>query len=340
MRLYKNQLFTPENKLYKAYQVIKKVKLNPYKTAQELRQYLAFLVLFMALIALSCSPIFTKLSEAEISANATIFHRLWIATIILTFWQQANLSSQERDHSPLEVLLPLRNYKQQGLLILASLAATASALCWAWSLTQTSVASSTVLRSLTPLFIAVGGWLVFQQTCDRKFIIGMILAMVGGIAISWDDLQLGTEYLRGDGLALLSAALHGVNLLVAGHLRDRLDTWTILFWRCACGAVVMLPFVWFTEASLFPISGQTWLLVIALAVVCQTLGQGLLVYSLKQFSSSFVAIFMLLKPVVSAILAWMILAENLSIFNAAAVIFILIGIYFAKSSKSSEKSTH
>lgn len=298
---------------------------------------IALILLFIALIALACSPIFTKLSEIEISPSATIFHRLWIATIALNLWQVGNNPTEEGLETKLVERSPWSG-KQRALLILASIAATTSALCWAWSLTQTSVASSTVLRSFSPLFIALAGWLILNQKCDRQFFLGMILAVVGGITIGWDDLQLGQEYLMGDGIALLSAALHGVNLLVIGYLRDWIDTKTILLWRCGFGALIIFPLVLMTEENLLPVSWHGWLLVFLLAIICQVLGQGLLVYSLKQFSSSFAAIFMLLKPVVTAFLAWIIFAENLSLLNGVALILILSGIYMAKSSSSSEKA--
>ena len=38
--------------------------------------------LVLAIISLSLASIFVKLSEQEISPNALVFHRLWIATII------------------------------------------------------------------------------------------------------------------------------------------------------------------------------------------------------------------------------------------------------------------
>ena len=291
---------------------------------------LNLLVLAIAVIALAFSPIFTKLSEFELSPTATIFNRLWIATIIVSFWQFINTFRGEITSTEFR-----SSVRERGLLILASFSATASALLWAISFTQTSIASSTVLRSLTPLFIALGAWLILNQRFDRKFILGMILAIIGGISIGWDDLQLGTEHLQGDGIALLSAALHGVNILTVGYLRDLgCTTDRVLLWRCAAGALMVMPIVYLTDLPLFPVSVEGWLTVIALALVCQTFGQGLLVFSLKQFSSSFVGIFALLKPIVTALLAWVIFAEDISVANSIALVLILTGIYLAKSSDS------
>ncbi|MEL6579655.1 MAG: DMT family transporter [Cyanobacteria bacterium J06621_12] len=305
---------------------------------QIITETLSLVVLAIAIIALAFSPIFTKLSELELSPTATIFNRLWISTIIISVWQSIATWRSEDDSIESNSPKSKPSYREKSLLILASASATASALLWAISFTQTSIASSTVLRSLTPLFISSGAWLILKQRFDRQFLLGMILAVVGGIVIGWDDLQLGGNHLLGDGIALLSAALHGANILTVGYLRDRgCTTDRVLLWRCGGGALMILPLIYLTDIPMFPVSLQGWLTVIALAVVCQTFGQGLLVFSLKQFSSSFVGIFALLKPLVTALLAWIIFAEGISITSGIALILILGGIYLAKSSNSSSQ---
>lgn len=292
----------------------------------------SLVILAIAIVALAFSPIFTKLGELELNPTTIIFNRLWISSIIVGCWQLIGTFQAEQT----SLTKSKFNYQEQGLLFLASFCATASALLWAISFTQTSIASSTVLRSLTPLFISFGAWLILKQQFKSQFIIGMIIAIIGAMVIGWDDLQVGNDYLVGDGVALLSAALHGVNILTVGYLRERgCTTERVLFWRCASGSLIILPVLLLTNAELFPISLQGWLTVIALAVVCQTFGQGLLVFSLKQFSSSFVGIFALLKPLITAILAWVIFAEGINIVNAIALVLILVGIYLAQSSNSS-----
>ena len=294
-------------------------------------------ILTIAVIALAFSPIFTKLSEIELSPTATIFNRLWIATIIVSGWQLIRTPAK---FGSIALTESISDRQQRSLLFLASGCATVSAVLWAMSLIHTSVASSTVLRSFTPIFISLGAWLILKQRFNRQFIVGMMLSIVGGMAIGWDDLQLGKDYLTGDGIALLSAALHGANILIIGYLRDRgCTTEKVLLWRCGCGALIVFPLC-LRDTSLFPLSLQGWLTIIALAVVCQTLGQGLLIYSLKQFSAGFVGIFALLKPLITALLAWAIFAETISISSSIALALILIGIYLAKSSDSPLKNSN
>jgi drug/metabolite transporter (DMT)-like permease len=294
------------------------------------------IALVIALTTLSFTAILIKLSIIEISPSATIFHRLWIATLVLWLWESINQTRSE-DNSSVKIEIAPNIDRQSGLLILMAVTSTASVACWAWSLSQTTVANSTVLRNLTPLFTSIGGWLFLNFKFERQFILGMIVALLGAIAIGWDDLQIGTESLWGDGIALLSAFLYAIYLLAVEHLRNSLNTTTILLWRCTLGTCLIFPVILFTEEALFPHSKQGWLIVVLLAIVCQVIGQGLLVYCLKQFSSGFIALFLLLQPVVTAILAWVIFAESLTFFNGLAFCLILGGIYIAQSSDSEIK---
>ena len=55
---------------------------NDLKKVEQLPTLSALVLLFIALIALSLAAIFIRFSEMEISSNATVFNRLWIAMTI------------------------------------------------------------------------------------------------------------------------------------------------------------------------------------------------------------------------------------------------------------------
>lgn len=328
------RIATPITESETASEFFLKLRLNLRSTSTTT----ALIALSAATLALSFAAIFIKLSEIEISPNATVFNRLWIATIVLWLWQKLELIGRSPENLTAKIEPLSATYREKGLLILVAIVSSASVMFWAWSITQTSIANSTVLRNLTPLFTNLGGWLIFNQRFERKFVLGMILAVVGGVALGWSDWKAEGEFLIGDGLALVSAVCYAINLLIIGSVRAKFNTTTILLWRCGFGALFIFPLAWFSEGSLFPYSWQGWLVVIAFAVVCQVIGQGLLIFSLKQFSSSFVAVFLLSEPIITAILAWIIFDESLSWFNGVIFGLILIGIYLAKSSNSAKKA--
>ena len=308
------------------------------------QNYAPLVSIFLALLFLSFTAIFLKLGETEISPNAIIFNRLWIATLILGLSQETSKLGQSSSNrinkksninkKDNEDNLATYTNKERWLLLLVVVSSTASVVFWAWSITETSVANSTVLRNLTPLFTSLLGWLILKQKFDRRFCWGMFIAIVGAIVIGSNDLQISADNFWGDATALFSALLYAIYLLASEQLRLSRSTTSILFWRCALGTLLVLPVALLTDGSLFPTSYLGWLVVIALAVVCQVCGQGLLIYSLDRFSSSFVALFLLFTPINAAILAWLIFAESLSWLNAIAFALVLLGIYIAQSSKS------
>eukprot|EP00439_Symbiodinium_sp_Y106_P081711 s792_g20.t2 len=114
-----------------------------------------------------------------------------------------------------------------ALFFTAGLAFSSSLSIWAWSLTQTSVANSTLLHNMMPIFTTLGAWLFFRQTCSRKFLLGMAVAMAGVTVIGVEDFQVNRGHL-GDAAALLAALLSSVNILVVKQLRHHFEAPTIL----------------------------------------------------------------------------------------------------------------
>ena len=293
------------------------------------------ILLFVAVFTLSLAPVLIKWSQQYIGLNATIFHRFWIATVILGLWKGVKSLAFQ----PQKASTPQEAYTIYDilLLLLTAILISGSQLLFAWSLTETSVANSSLLHNMTPIFATLGGWLLLKHSFNRKFLMGMTLAIVGAITISIQDFQIANDHLIGDSLALLSAVFYGANFLVVEKLRVKFSTISILLWSCFFRTFLTFPLAVFTEDRLFPSSLQGWLPVIFLAIFCQVIGSGILFYSLKQFSSGFASLFLLLEPIIATILAWVIFGEHLSLFNGLAFIVVLVGIYVAKSGGGSDK---
>ncbi|MEC4895353.1 MAG: DMT family transporter [Oscillatoria sp. PMC 1051.18] len=297
----------------------------------------AIAALLTAIVALAFGPILIRLSEQDLGALAASFHCHWIAGVLLSFWN--GLRSFSRPPEDRSSPQPISEKTSViALLLLGGIFWSATIWCWFWSLGQTSVANATLLRSLTPIFVTLGGWLVWGKKFDRRFIMGMIVAIAGSCAIAFDDFQIGTSNLQGDVAALICALLSGVSLLILEELRTQLKTSKILAWRLVLVASLTFPILLFTENNYFPNSWQTWTAIIAQAAICLLVGQGLIVYCLSHLSSGFVAVTFLVEPLLSASLAWLIFLERLNFSNWVAFFIVLLGIYIAKSSQSAWKA--
>ncbi|NES68650.1 MAG: DMT family transporter [Okeania sp. SIO2D1] len=294
---------------------------------------LALPSLLIGVFILSFAAIFTRISENELGPAGTMFNRYLIAFTCLCLWDRIQSLGIGGLVKPQENI----GVKDWFGFILSSIVGTLTIFLWAWSLTQSSVANSNLLHNLTPIFTTLGGWLFLSQSFNPKFLLGMGLALVGAITIGWGDFQADTRSLFGDALALLSAVFYAANYLIRENLRSKFSATTILFWPCLFCGCFSLCLTLITENQIFPSTWQTWLAIIALGILCQLLGQWLLIHNLKHFSSSFVTLLMLLEPLLTAIFAWFIFSEPLTPLNWIAFFLVLAGIYLTKQSKGAEK---
>ena len=296
---------------------------------------IAPIALGIALLGIASASILIAIAEAEIKPNAITCDRLLIAAVAFSIWNTVKfLNNDDSDRA-----LAFQSYTVRAiaLLLVAGISFAISLSLWAWSLTQTSIANSTLLNNMMPIFTTLGGWLIFRQHFSRRFLIGMAVAIMGAIAIGIEDLQVADSNLIGDGAALVAAMFSAISILTLEQLRVQFLTSTIMQWTSLAGGLFLLPLVFFTESPTLPTCNTGWLAIVGLGLISQALGQGLLTYSLAKFSSSFVAVSMLAIPVIAAILAMIIFAEQLSLFNWIAFGIVLCGIYLAISAKNTSE---
>jgi len=289
--------------------------------------------LCLALVSIASAAIFIKFSEQEISPYATAFNRFWMTTVILGLWSSFKAVRRQQENSFTPQPSPYTG-AIIGQLFLVGLFLAADLMLWAWSLTQTSVANATLLANLTPVFSCLGGWLFCRRRFDQQFLLGMVIAIAAIFAIGFNDCQLASGKFVGDIAALIAAVSFSVYLSVLERLQSQLGTTRILLWSSAIATVVSLPIVLIDGGQVFPTSWQGWLTVICLAGVCQILGQGMLVHSLDQLSSEFVALFLLLEPILAGVGAWALFSEQLGLLNLVAFAIALGGVYLSLSSPS------
>ena len=292
------------------------------------------LPLMIGIMILSCSAIFTRLSEQELSPLATIFNRFWIASVVLGLGsgiRSLRQPSQDEAREPV-------SWTEWGLLALLAIAISARAGSWAWSLTQTSVANSNLLHNMTPVFATLGGWLFLGHSFDRRYLFGLFLAISGVVAIGVQDFSLTNDSFYGDVAALMSAVFYAINFLIIEKLRRKMSTTAIMTWSCVFVSLVLLPGVLITGDNIWPTSPSVWLAILCLGVLSQVIGQGILAYVLNRMKSGNVSLLLLLEPIITALLAWVIFGEYLSPSNWFAFIIVLLGLYLSNATEEGSAS--
>ncbi|WP_410982525.1 DMT family transporter [Bacillus cereus] len=277
---------------------------------------LSYAILFFGVFALSTSAIFVKLADAPAAISA--FYRLFFATIMLVPFLL--ISKKNRNE------LCSLSKKQWGLGLLSGLFLAAHYVLWFESLHYTSVASSTVIVTLQPLFSMIGGYFLFKERFSKGAVLGCLIAIAGSIVIGWQDFQISGKALFGDILAFIAAGIITAYFFVGQHVRKKLSLVPYSVISYGSSSLFLGIFAFSQKTSFFNYSTQTWWSFIGLALIATILGQTIFNWLLKWLSTSVISMSILGETIGTCILAYYILDEVISLQQGIGIVLILIGL--------------
>ena len=275
------------------------IKVNPY------------VALTIGVISVSTSAILVKVSTAP--AGVIAFYRLFFSVLFM-------LPIFLLKYVPELRLITKRDWVYS---IIAGVFLAFHFILWFESLNYTSVASSTVLVTLQPLFAFLGTYLFFKERFSGKAILSGLAAIIGSVIISWGDFKISGSALYGDILALIACALITANFMFGQTVRQRLSLITYTFIVYSISTITLLFYVLMKKEPLLPYGTNDWVYFILLALVPTLLGHTLFNWSLKYLSTSTISMAILFEPVGAAILAYFLLSEAITwtqFFGGAIVI--------------------
>jgi drug/metabolite transporter (DMT)-like permease len=281
---------------------------------------LAFLALIGGATGIGFAPILVRLSET--GPTATAFYRLLFALPLLWLWVALDRPATTSFRQP----AGWRDYLQ---LVLGGLFFTADLSIWHWSLQFTTVANSTLLTNITPIFVTIGARIVFGDRITMTFIIGMVLAIAGGAMLVGTSFDLGGRHFLGDMLSLVAAVFYAGYLLTVKHLRRSFSTPTIMAWSGLASCTGFGVIAWLSGDALWAATARGWMVLVALALVSHVGGQTLIAYGFGHLPASFSSVSLLWQPVVAAAVAWLVLDEQLRWLQGVGAVVVLAGIAVA-----------
>jgi drug/metabolite transporter (DMT)-like permease len=206
---------------------------------------------------------------------------------------------------------------------------------WIASLQFTSVASSVALVTTNPIWVGLAAWLVLREPPARGTLVGIALGIAGtGLIIANDLVQTGAapagrDPMLGNALALSGALAISGYLLVGRRLNLKLPLLAYVAIVYGAAALAMNLMAMLAGQGIDRIPPAAWLPIIGLALGPQLAGHTLINASLRHLSPSFVALAILGEPVGSAILAWLLLGENVAPLQLFGFSVLLAGIVVA-----------
>ncbi len=281
---------------------------------------LALVALLAGATGIGFAPVLVRLTQT--GPSATAFYRVLFALPLLWLWALLEQRAHPQTPRPSTGGDFLR-------LALGGLFFAGDLSIWHWSLRFTSVANSTLLANVAPLFVTLGAWFILREPVSRPTLVGLGLALAGGALLAGASARLSQDHLFGDFLAIVAAVFYAGYLLLVKQLRRSFSTPTIMAWS---GLVSGPAFALIGVASgdvFWTQDPRSWLALGLLALVCHVGGQTLIAYGFGHLPASFSSVSLLWQPVVAAAMAWLCLQERTSALQVTGGIVVLTGITVA-----------
>jgi drug/metabolite transporter (DMT)-like permease len=264
----------------------------------------------------------TKAALREVHPLTIIVLRFGMGVLILflAVWQTRLVKTVGgRDLVPLAILGAIGVAFHQGLQVTGLELTSASSMAW--------------LVALNPVFTAILAWRFLSEIFGPLKVLGLAIAFVGAIAVvtkgvlSPETLHLPST--TGDLLALASALNWAVFSVASKPLLRRLPPKLMMAYVMLIGWLMVLPF-WGAGQGWNDVSHLTatgWVAIGFLGIFCSGLAYIFWYDALAQIDASQVAAFIYIEPLVTVVVAAIVLSEAFTLATFLGGLTILVGVY-------------
>ncbi len=230
------------------------------------------------------------------------------------------------------------NLKSHGSILILALIAVFHLWIQITGLKFTSATNTGWIIGITPVFMAILGYIFFREKLNSLQLSGILIAFVGLILlISKGNISnLGFISHKGDFLVLASAVTWSIYSIVNKKISLSYSPFMTILFLFLMMLIIIFPFN-INSATIYSykhLSLIGWISILFLGIFCSGISYVLWSQSLKETAASKVGAFLYLEPFVTVFAAWILLKENITFIIIASGIIITLGVILVNRSKA------
>ena len=297
----------------------------PRPASEPTNNTLALVAVVVANVALAFGPLFVRLSDTGPVAAA--FWRIALAVPLLAAAALAGRRPAPAARPGGRVWL---------FVLFAGIAFAADLGSWHLGILHTTMANATLLGNSATFLFPIWGFLVARAWPTRMQGMALLLAAGGVALLMGRSYQLDPRHLAGDLLCVLAGVLYALYFILMSDVRRALAPLPAL----ALSSVASLPALLACALLLGErIAPQQWGPLIALALVCQVLGQGCMIYALGRLQPLVIGLALLLQPTVATAIGWIGFGEALGAPDFAGIAMIAVALVLVRDPRGHATTT-
>ncbi len=287
------------------------------------RQNLCVLLLLITMLIWAGSFIAIKISLLELKPCNLAFYRFAIATplLLLFIYASGKLQLPNRKDIPAILLLALTGVTM--LYIVQFIA-----------LMYTTATNSSILINTSAIFVALMSIFAGESLTKTK-ILGLFISFIGIMLIfSNGKIEFFTsKTFLGDILMIFDGFLWAIYTVIGKNMLKRYNPYSLTFYAFLAGTIMLFPFAAAEGiANITSLKLSTWISVLYLSVLCSVVAYIIWYYALTVMDATKVAVFVYIIPLFTAIMAFIILKEQITQYTALGGLLIMLGVYLVERS--------
>jgi len=197
---------------------------------------------------------------------------------------------------------------------------------WNLGVSLNGPAVATVQQAAMPAIVAIAAWMIWREPLTWRKILAILLTFFGTVFVS--DLNVLSQ-----AEMTLSGALVGLGipLLYAGwnlfgkKVRGTYGSFTVLTYAFGFGALVLLPFQFFTPQP-WPVSALSWLWFAGLIGLSTTAGFSIYTFGLGRLPASVASILAMVEIPIVAVYAYFLLGDRMTAEQVLGTLLVISGV--------------
>jgi len=256
--------------------------------------------LILAVFAISWASILVR-GSGEVPALVIAFYRMFWSTLFLLGYRMLHRKRGKREN---EEGLATRRW-----VLLAGGVLALHFVSWISAVQHTFISHALVLGSTHPIFALLLSPLLLRERAGSRVFLAAGFTLIGMVLISGLDWGSNGFRFQGDVLATISALMFTLYLMIARHLRARVDIISYLISVYGSAALVLLFGMLVAGVPLVTYSFRSHMMMIGLALIPTLIGHSLLNHAARHMPAYRVNFSVLGEPVLASVLAFVLFGE-------------------------------
>ena len=199
--------------------------------------------------------------------------------------------------------------------------------------------NSSILIIISPIFVVILSFFIFRNKINLLKILGIIMGFIGALILILNadsNSSVGRNIPLGNFLFIVNSISYAYYLIIVKPMAQKYDLITLFKWLFLIGLIFNFPLGinQFTDVNWSSLPVKEAILPMAFVVICTTVMTYFLNgYALSKITSTEVAVFMYLQPIIGIVFAIFTTSDTLSLTLTIASILIFIGVYLTSVMK-------